>query len=69
MAAERTLYAKENRRPLLRAESSVDIPFLILVLLLLTVGLTMLYSGSMGVGGRAPRVGGAQCPPLPAGSL
>ena len=46
MAAERTLYAKENRRPLLRAESSVDIPFLILVLLLLTVGLTMLYSAS-----------------------
>ncbi len=46
MAAERTLYAKENRRPLLRAETSVDIPFLILVLLLLTVGLTMLYSAS-----------------------
>ena len=46
MAAERTLYAKENRRPLLRAETSVDIPFLILVLLLLAVGLTMLYSAS-----------------------
>ena len=46
MAAERTLYAKENRRPFLRAETSVDIPFLILVLLLLTVGLTMLYSAS-----------------------
>lgn len=46
MAAERTLYAKENRRPLLWAETSVDIPFLILVLLLLTVGLTMLYSAS-----------------------
>lgn len=46
MAAERTLYAKENRRPLLRAETSVDIPFLILVLLLLIVGLTMLYSAS-----------------------
>ena len=46
MAAERTLYAKENHRPLLRAETSVDIPFLILVLLLLTVGLTMLYSAS-----------------------
>ena len=46
MAAERTLYAKENRRPKLRAETSVDIPFLILVLLLLIVGLTMLYSAS-----------------------
>ena len=46
MAAERTLYTKENRRPLLRAETSVDIPFLILVLLLLIVGLTMLYSAS-----------------------
>ena len=46
MAAERTLYAKENRRPLPRAETSVDVPFLILVLLLLTVGLTMLYSAS-----------------------
>ena len=46
MAAERTLYAKENRRPFSRAESSVDIPFLILVLLLLMVGLTMLYSAS-----------------------
>lgn len=46
MAAERTLYAKENRRLFLQAESSVDIPFLILVLLLLTVGLTMLYSAS-----------------------
>ena len=46
MAAERTLYAKENRRPLLRAETSVDIPFLILLLLLLAVGLTMLYSAS-----------------------
>ena len=46
MAAERTLYAKENRRPLPRAETSVDIPFLILVLLLLAVGLTMLYSAS-----------------------
>ena len=46
MAAERTLYAKENRRLPLRAETSVDIPFLILVLLLLAVGLTMLYSAS-----------------------
>ena len=46
MAAERTLYAKENHRLRPRAETSVDIPFLILVLLLLTVGLTMLYSAS-----------------------
>ena len=46
MAAERTLYAKENRRLLMRAETSVDFPFLILLLLLLAVGLTMLYSAS-----------------------
>ena len=46
MAAERTLYAKENHRLRPRAETSVDIPFLILVLLLLAVGLTMLYSAS-----------------------
>ena len=43
MAAERTLYAKEDRRNI---GESVDIPFLILVLLLLIVGLTMLYSAS-----------------------
>ncbi len=46
MAAERTLYAKENHRLRPRAETSVDIPFLVLVLLLLAVGLTMLYSAS-----------------------
>ena len=46
MAAERTLYAKENRRLKNRADATVDIPFLILVLLLLAVGLTMLYSAS-----------------------
>ena len=46
MAAERTLYAKENRRLLMRAETSVDFPYLILLLLLLAVGLTMLYSAS-----------------------
>jgi cell division protein FtsW len=46
MAAERTLYAKENHRLRQRAETSVDIPFLVLVLLLLIVGLTMLYSAS-----------------------
>ena len=46
MAAERNLYAKEDRRLKLRAAKSVDIPFLVLVLLLLAVGLTMLYSAS-----------------------
>ena len=45
MAAERTLYAKEDRR-LKRAGEGVDIPFLLLVLLLLILGLTMLYSAS-----------------------
>ena len=43
MAAERTLYAKEDRRS--RGER-VDFLFLLLVLLLLTIGLTMLYSAS-----------------------
>ena len=48
MAAEQTsLYAKANRR-LRGAQTgeSIDIPFLILLLLLLAVGLTMLYSAS-----------------------
>ena len=45
MAPERKLPAKENRR-LIRAEESVDYLFLLLVLLLLTVGLVMLYSAS-----------------------
>ena len=44
MAAEWTLYAKEERRR--RAGERVDIPFLLLVLALLAVGLTMLYSAS-----------------------
>lgn len=44
MAAERTLYAKENRRRF--GGASVDPVFLILLLLLLSVGLTMLYSAS-----------------------
>ena len=44
MAAERKLPAKEDRR--LGTEESFDYPFLILILLLLTVGLTMLYSAS-----------------------
>ncbi len=46
MASNRISIAKENRRPNLWAGESVDFPFLILVLLLLTVGLTMLYSAS-----------------------
>ena len=47
MAGERALHAKEERRLLFgRREDAVDYPFLFLVLLLLTVGLTMLYSAS-----------------------
>lgn len=48
MAVQRTtLYAKENRPAgALRQGEQVDLPFLILVLLLLTVGLIMLYSAS-----------------------
>lgn len=48
MAAEQTsLYAKANRRLRTRqAGEGVDIPFLLILLLLLTVGLTMLYSAS-----------------------
>jgi len=45
MAMEGKLHAKEDRRPY-RAGESVDYPFLFLVLLLLAVGLTMLYSAS-----------------------
>ena len=44
MALRLPLYAKEDRRN--RSGASVDIPFLILVLLLLAVGLAMLYSAS-----------------------
>ncbi len=44
MALERTLHAKEDRRR--KAGESVDYPFLILLLVLLTVGLAMLYSAS-----------------------
>lgn len=43
MAAGKTLYAKEDRR---KSGEGVDIPFLLLTLLLLTVGLVMLYSAS-----------------------
>ena len=48
MAVQRTtLYAKENRPAgALRRGEQVDLPFLILMLLLLTVGLIMLYSAS-----------------------
>ena len=44
MALEGKLHAKEDRR--FRNGATVDIPFLVLVLLLLAVGLTMLYSAS-----------------------
>ena len=44
MALQRNLYAKEDRRQTRGA--TVDIPFLILLLCLLTVGLVMLYSAS-----------------------
>ena len=43
MAIQPRLYAKEDRRG---SGETVDIPFLIFVLLLLTVGLAMLYSAS-----------------------
>ena len=45
MAMEKQLHAKENRS-LMSASERVDVPFLILVLLLLSVGLAMLYSAS-----------------------
>ena len=44
MAMGYPLHAKENRRR--KADDKVDIPFLVLTLLLLLVGLTMLYSAS-----------------------
>ncbi len=47
MAAERILHAKENRRRQIRpAGESFDVPFLIILLSLLAVGLLMLYSAS-----------------------
>ncbi len=47
MAIQKLLYAKENRRLLpRRAGDRVDVPFLTILLLLLTVGLIMLYSAS-----------------------
>jgi len=45
MAAEYALYAKEDRRRK-SAGDGVDIPFVLILLLLLTVGLIMLYSAS-----------------------
>ena len=44
MAAGKSLYAKDNRRK--NRGANVDIPFLLLLMLLLAVGLTMLYSAS-----------------------
>ena len=46
MASKQTSNAKEDRRNTLRSGETVDIPFLILLLLLLAVGLVMLYSAS-----------------------
>ena len=46
MASQQYLHANEDRRPEKRRGETVDIPFLILVLTLLTVGLVMLYSAS-----------------------
>ena len=46
MAAEKTLYAKEDRRLLRRTGETVDYPFLIILLMVLATGLTMLYSAS-----------------------
>lgn len=44
---QRNLYAKDDRRPRkLRTGESMDIPFLIILLLLLGIGLGMLYSAS-----------------------
>lgn len=47
MAAGKTLYAKEDHRSVgYRRGAGVDIPFVVLLLVLLLVGLTMLYSAS-----------------------
>ena len=46
MAAENTLYAKDDRRRRIRDGERVDIPFLVILLTVLAVGLTMLYSAS-----------------------
>ena len=44
MASKKTSYANEDRR---NSGENVDIPFLILVLMLLLVGLAVLYSASV----------------------
>lgn len=46
MALEIAFHAKEDRRRLSTAGESVDIPFLVTLLLVLAVGLAMLYSAS-----------------------
>ncbi len=46
MAAEKALFAKEDRRRKFFRGESVDIPFLVLLLTVLALGLTMLYSAS-----------------------
>ena len=47
MALQKPLHAKENRHlPARRMGARIDIPFLILLMVLLIVGLTMLYSAS-----------------------
>ena len=46
MAAGRSLYAKEDRHGLMTSGEKVDRPFLLLLILLLTVGILMLYSAS-----------------------
>ena len=46
MATERSLYAKDKIRSLSRTDASVDFTFVLLLITLLAVGLTMLYSAS-----------------------
>lgn len=46
MALQSDLYAKENRRLKIRTGERADIPFLVILLLLVTLGLVMLYSAS-----------------------
>ena len=46
MASGKALNAKEDRRRIFAAGDKVDVTFLVILLLVLTVGLTMLYSAS-----------------------
>ena len=46
MASEKTLFAKEDRHRIFSAGERVDIPFLVLLLTVLALGLMMLYSAS-----------------------